>query len=223
MPCEFMPAATKRPATSAVSPSRKLPSGREALRRAQVVGEARLRERRHALTRACASGRSKCSRSGSNSPNAKSSGIDARRCAACRRARTRRRGGRRGSGARRSSRRGRGRSAGRGSRRRPARSAPSSAPRGAARSRAPASRPRSRDQRPAAMTATSHSTVPRSVSTPVTRPRSRRKPVTRTPSTTRTPRSAAALAVAKVAQPGFTVASSSKSTPPARSSDGEQR
>ena len=69
------------------------------------------------------------------------------------------------------------------------------------------------------MTATSHSTVAAvGLDGRSTRPRSTRKPVTRAPSTTRTPRSAAALAVAKVAQPGLTVASSSKSTPPARSS-----
>ena len=67
------------------------------------------------------------------------------------------------------------------------------------------------------MTATSHSTGPRSVSTPVTRPLPTRKPVTRTPSTKRTPRSWAALAVARVTHPGLTVASSSKSAPPSRS------
>ena len=113
-------------------PEQEVAVRREALRRAQVVREARLSQRRHAHARLGERSREVLQvrlelAEGEVRPGSTPS------CAAGRRARTRRRAGRRGSDARRWSRPGRGRSAGRAWRRPPARSAPSSAPRGAAR------------------------------------------------------------------------------------------
>ena len=74
MPCELRPAATNSPATSAVSPSRKLASGVKlsgAFRKWAKAASFRAGMR----CRALASGVSKCGQSGSNSPNAKSGGI----------------------------------------------------------------------------------------------------------------------------------------------------